>query len=258
MRGKFSPEEWARVQEWKRNGYLPTLETLAKRLTAPLWCNEPENPDTVKRMQNGTVCIVHTGTRLIGVSACHVHAAIADRLDSGASRWSQLGGHTFDPRACLIDCDPRLDIVTYSLSEIQINAANADIHHAPKWPPDVVVGDVYFVTGWPRALTESSEGTRTHKFLHFITKLAESSLTNLRLLTETSTSIGWGSEALPPGTDLGGMSGGAIYRVSETKLTELTLVGLIYEYSEESEYVLARPLSLVAEDGSIIRPRHGR
>jgi hypothetical protein len=78
------------------------------------------------------------------------------------------------------------------------------------------------------------------------------------LLTETSTSIGWGSEALPPGTDLGGMSGGAIYRLSETKLTELTLVGLIYEYSEESEYVLARPLSLVAEDGSIIRPRHGR
>jgi len=117
----------------------------------------------------------------------------------------------------------------------------------------IVEGDVYFVTGWPRALTESGKGSRTHKFLHFITKLAECLPTNLRLLTQTSTSVAWGDEALPPDTDLGGMSGGAIYRLSEARLTELTLVGIIYEDSIESEYVLARPLSLIDANGSIKR-----
>jgi hypothetical protein len=248
----LTPEQLSHVRSLAESGYLPALEKWAKRLSAPFWWDVPEETAGRQR-QGGTICFVHTGKRLIGVTAGHIHQEIVDRLATGKSRWCQIGAHTFDPVARLIDLSDAhaLDIATYDLSEIQVNAADADIHHAPAWPPEVGPDDIQVVGGWPWSLSEDGVGSHTHQFLHFIARLSSHSDRNLGIVTYTSKSVPWGRNALPPGTNLGGMSGGPVYRLSEKEIVNLTLTGIIYEYDPGFEVAFARPLSVVNEDGSI-------
>ena len=163
----------------------------------------------------------------------------------------QVGGHSFDPERCLVSIDERLDLAVYGLSEIQVNAARADIHYAPVWPPKVDNRDAHLIGGWLWSLNEERDGEVTHSFLHFVTRLSTNSETQLGIVTGTSTSIPWGPNPLPQGANLGGMSGGPVYRVSEAGLSQITLVGIVYEYQPNYEIALARPLSLLDDLGKI-------
>jgi len=231
-------------------GYLQTVEGLAKRLSAPFWWRDPDLP-AGRQIQGGTICFVHTGARLIGVTAAHVHLAILKARAAQPELACQIGGHGFDPESHCIALDQRLDVATYGLSELQVNAALADIHYAPKWPPEVGLDDAYVIGGWPWSLIREGEAENSHAFLHFIGKLSSASANQLSAVTYTARSIPWGNEPLPLGTNLGGMSGGPVYRMSESGLATLTLVGTIFEYHKEFEIVLARPLSLLDEQGNI-------
>jgi hypothetical protein len=66
-------------------GLLGTLSNAVNEMCAPLWWSAPEADDPAKRRQAGTVCLVRTPERLIGITANHVHAAVASRLDNGLS-----------------------------------------------------------------------------------------------------------------------------------------------------------------------------
>lgn len=246
----MTPEKLAAIRHWAEIGYLPVIENLAKQLAPPLRWPRADSPDAVT---GGTVCIVNTGKALIGVSAAHVHRAYENEWHQRTGVWCQLGGHTFDPIERLLSIDDALHIVTYSLSEIQLTAAGADTHHAPQWPPVIEQDDVFVVGGWPWALSKVGQDRITNNFLHFVCRLSSVSPNNLGIVTYTSTGTPWGRNALPPGTNLGGMSGGPVYRLSEAGLTHLMLVGTIYEYQPGFEIVLARPLTLVAPDGTIRR-----
>jgi hypothetical protein len=231
-------------------GYLQTVEGLAKRLSAPFWWRDPDLP-AGQQLQGGTICFLHTGARLIGVTAAHVHLAFLNARDAHPELACQIGGQRFDPESRCIALDQRLDVATYGLSELQVNAVPADIHYAPKWPPEVDLNDAYVIGGWPWSLIRESEAENSHAFLHFIGKLSSASANQLGAVTYTARSIPWGDEPLPLGTNLGGMSGGPMYRMSESGLATLTLVGTIFEYHKDFEIVLARPLSLLDEEGNI-------
>src|SRR5688572_18634264 len=124
-------------------------------MSAPYYWDEPERGP--ERRRGGTMCFVHTGSRLLGITAGHIHQTIVERLRDGRSTWCQVGGHTFNPEARLIDCNIRLDLATYDVSEIQVNAVGADIHHAPLWPPTIDASDAYVVGGWPWTLSSREE-----------------------------------------------------------------------------------------------------
>ena len=254
-RGRFSPEQSARVQRWVKNGYIPELERMAKELTAPYWWNAPEATNPDQRKPGGTICFVHTGVRVIGITAGHIHAEIVKRLHSGSSTWCQIGGHTFTPEKHLIDCDETIDLATYRISEIQSNAALANIHYAPAWPPVIEPADVHLVGGWPWVYGADKPMARVHQFLNFFTRLDDAGPRLLQLPVRTSTSVPWGNVALPVDARLGGMSGGPVYRLNERgPVATLTLVGIISDYRKEGEeYVLARPVSVLTPDGEIIR-----
>jgi hypothetical protein len=252
MTDPLTGRQHAWLKQMANSGYLPTIEKWARELTAPFYWDEPEEREA-RRRKGGTMCFVHTGSQLIGVTAGHIHATIAERLRDGRSRWCQIGGHTFQPRERLIDFDLKMDLATYELSEIQVNAARANIHYARTWPPGVSEADAYIVGGWPWELSERGVRRSTHYFLHFIARLSSASPSNLGIVTATSKSIPWGRNSLPPGTNLGGMSGGPVYGVSEQGLSMLSLVGIVYEYQPGFEIAFARPLSLVNADGSLRR-----
>jgi hypothetical protein len=234
------------------SGYIPTIEQSVKEQCAPLWWYDPRVPTGTRPIKGATVCFVHTGKRLLGITAAHVHLECASILKRDPGIACQLGAHTFDPDRCLLAIDEHWDLAVYGLSELQVNATGARIHHAPEWPPVVADGDGYVIGGWVWSLSEDRGNNATHYFLHFIAGLKTRSENQLGIVTGTSTSIPWGNHPLPSGTNLGGMSGGPVYRVSERAgLVKMMLVGIVFEYQPSYEIAFARPLSLIDEQGAI-------
>ena len=123
------------VRQLHRSGFLSTLESNAKRLTAPFYWYAPEGPLGSRTLGGGTICFIHTGHRLLGVTAAHIHRACVAELEQNPATACQIGGHSFHPAEHLVDIDDDLDMATYGLSEIQTNADGADIHAPPAWPP---------------------------------------------------------------------------------------------------------------------------
>ena len=240
------------VREMYRSGFLSTLESNAKRLTAPFYWYAPERPLGSRTLGGGTICFIQTGHRLLGVTAAHVHRAYVNRLEQDPEIACQIGGHSFQPTAHLIDIDDDLDLATYGLSEIQTNAAGADIHAPPAWPPELA-GDLHVVGGWLWRSTTERSGYSTHDFLTFIGQSRGSSDRNLLMETFRSTSQPYGPRSLSPDVNIGGMSGGPMYALKLEPLVRLEMVGIISEYHEPYEFILARPLSRIAVDGSLNR-----
>ncbi|MEO7963660.1 MAG: hypothetical protein ABIT38_07090 [Gemmatimonadaceae bacterium] len=234
------------------SGVLPTLEHASRRMSVPIWWHHPSAEHEALK-KSGSVCFVHTGERLIAISAAHVHRDYEAIRHDVPDVVCQLGAHTFQPHAQLIDIDDRLDLVTYAVSEWQVMAADADIHNSRSWPPSIDPKAVCLVGGWPWRLTTSRAEASDFQFLHFLGVPDSHSDKNLGLVTATASSIAWGPRALPSGLQLGGMSGGPFFTLHETGLVHLTLTGIVYEYHEEFEIVFGRPLSLINADGSLVR-----
>src|SRR5688500_13115531 len=98
----FTPQEIARFLALARRGDLPTIEKLAKSLTAPIWWDHPGGNPFV-RGKGGTVCFVHTTDRIIGITAGHIHTEITRLREKDPTIWCQVGAHTFEPEQRLID-----------------------------------------------------------------------------------------------------------------------------------------------------------
>jgi hypothetical protein len=76
-KGSFGPEAWKQLQGLVSRGYLYALEEGFRRLSAPFWWHDPQR-GVSDRLQGGTMCFVHTGRRLLGVTAGHIHKEIVD------------------------------------------------------------------------------------------------------------------------------------------------------------------------------------
>ena len=57
----------------ERAGYLPAMRQLALSLCAPFWWHGQGGDGPYRILHNGTICYVHTGERVIGVTADHVY-----------------------------------------------------------------------------------------------------------------------------------------------------------------------------------------
>lgn len=238
-----------------KSGLIPTVEENAKRLTAPFSWYAPELQGRSRTIGGGTVCFVNTGVRLLGLTAAHIHRACMTALECDPDLGCQIGGHSFQPSKHLIDIDHDLDLATYELSEIQVNAAGADVHAPSTWPPRLTDDDdLVLIGGWPWRSVVERIGSSTHDFVFFIGRSAGASESSLGMATFRSTSIPYGTRSLSPDLNLGGMSGGPMYVLKQGLIARLELVGILFEYSPSPlELMLARPLSRIAADGKLIR-----
>ncbi len=253
-----TPEHLKALRELVESGFIPTLEKTVKQLTAPFFWYDPQRASGSRTIGGGTVCFVHTGVRLLGLTAAHVHQACIEALNRDAELGCQIGGHSFQPSERLIDIDRNLDLATYRVSEIQATASGSHIHSPPVWPPEAPKeDDLVLVGGWPwRTVVEQTDSS-THDFVHFIGRSAGASERYPSIVMHRSTSMPYSSRSLRPRLNLGGMSGGAMCVVRNLLAPDMIawtdLVGILVETGREIDLMRARSLMCIAADGHLIR-----
>lgn len=249
----LSPEQRQGLRPYVESGFLTVIEDLMKQMAAPYWWYDPTLPRTEQRVKGGTLCVVNTGERILGITAGHVHDEYFGAKANQPKLHCQIGAMTFEPERYLVDVDERLDIAVYGLSQIEAAAARVYPHTATEWPPKNDTNQAYFLGGWLWELADNRGAEVDHYFGHFIAPLTDTTTRSTVIEIKRSSSVPWGEKMISPETNLGGMSGGPVYRLKEQGLVGLHLVGIISEYAQDMETIIARPLSLVTADGNIIR-----
>ena len=251
----------AALQRVIDSGYVHTIQELAKGITAPFWWHEDfdehdlaENPRPIIKA-NGTITFVDTGEKILGVTNDHVYQGYLSSLENDSSLICQIGAASFRPEERIIDRSPPktgLDLATFDLSDVLVNASMSRIHRSRGWPPpDAQVDDLVVLGGWPGTFRDERLGALNAYFASFITRIDSSIPEHSRTSVNVTEAIPSGKLILPDDPDLGGSSGGPILRIREETTVTLELVGFIYEYSQAWQVVLARHANRVSADGTI-------
>ena len=107
--------------------------------------------------------------------------------------------------------------------------------------------------GYPGIYREERGGEFDFTFAWFAGRVSSVSDRHVGMVLEIATAKSLSSSRIPPNADLGGWSGGPVFRmVDENNIERLELAAIIYEYSPTFEIAFAHPLSSLAEDGSFI------
>lgn len=255
-RFRTSMEEWQRrqVDEWHRRGYLPKLGDLAKSFAAPFWWYDRTRPIGSSIKHNGTMVFVDTGTKIVGVTADHVYRGYLRDVAENPNLICQIGAFTFQPETRLIDADHTLDLATFELSEIFVVGSRSNVFRRSAWPASPLIeGELALLGGFPGAMRSERPAACDFDFSWFVTRADSSSPRHASIVLNLAEAHGPGSTRLPLGTDLGGASGGPVFRLNDGAITPLELVGFIYEYGPGMELVFASHASSVGSDGTLHR-----
>ncbi len=243
----------AGLDRLERAGYTPIIRDWAKACSVPFWWHDPDGAVGSAVVANGTMTFVKTGKRTLGVSALHVLAGFRDAVKgSGKPLVCQLGAITFQPDSRVVDESPRFDLVTFDMSDVIVSGARATAHEAPAWPPPQPADQQLVIAGgFPGNYRIEKEGSTSYAFLTYITRIKQSTDEHFALYLNTPEAHAPPGVPIVANPDLGGASGGPVFRISEAGLDTLRLVGVIYEASQAYELVFARPLNLVDAHGRI-------
>ncbi len=229
------------------SGYIPTLEAWAKGACAPVFFRTPAG----KRCQ-GTMTFVDTGEALLGLTAGHVAKDIRSNCDGRPGYGCQVGAAELDP-ARLIAIHPTLDLASFRLSEPFLAAALNSAVTVPTWPPrPMVQRDLVMYGGYPGMFRDEGDGRLDVGFVWFAALVESASEHQAGTVLRIEQSLTAGVERVPAHANLGGWSGGPVFRLLEGHTVErLELAGIIYEYTSDTEIVLAHSLKAVRPDGSL-------
>jgi len=200
-------------------------------------------------MTNGTITFLRTATTVLGLTNKHV----ADGLKDSNKRGWQLGNAQFDPGR-LIAQHPQLDLATFQLSDVFLSTAGKDAATVTIWPPSRPAMDQPIALGgFPGMYRESHGLDVSFGFAWFAGKVSVEGDVTVGIVLNLNESIALTRERIPAHANLGGCSGGPVFRVVETNgIERLELAAIIDQCSSVSETVLARPLSLLADDGTFV------
>lgn len=225
---------------------LGAYQQWAKSLCAPVFWRDKNG-----NLHNGTMTFVRTQTDVLGVTNAHVADGISTCTDE-PGRGCQLGGAHLDP-ARLIARHPTMDLATFRLSDVMLNVSGHQAATVPDWPPQPPSqGKPVMYGGYPgmyrEELTDNNFG---FTFAWFASTVQSVSQQNVGMVLQISTSNSVSSKRIPENADLGGWSGGPVFRVVDSdNIERLELAAIIYEYSGNYEIAFAHPLSDLLPDGT--------
>jgi len=241
--------EWQRQQadRLEKRGYLPQLRELASNMAAPfVWSAEPNSI-----LHSGTLCLLKTPRRRIGVTANHVYKSYLEDLNHIPGIEAQFGGTTVYPEKRLIDSDEKLDLATFDVPELMVLPPR--FFHEPAWPPRrIEPKDVVLYGGFPGVLKELKPGEIVTPFQSFIWRVTDIA-TDSMVMNVDFANLYWPGHSAEEkiSKNPGGVSGGPVYRVIEADIDRLEIVGFIFEYYEPWETMRARHIERINPDGTI-------
>ena len=230
----------------KASGYIHMMGAWAREGCAPLYFRDQDG-----HVRTGSMTIVDTGSAILGITAGHVADAIQRCCDDSTPGRRCRVGHAELSPSRLVARHPTMDLATYSLSPQLLAVAG----HAPlagtAWPPAVAAeGDLLLVGGYPGSYTSESPGWFHGMHVWFGGYAESVSERNTGLCLQIANCLPGSEGTVSAGADLGGWSGGTVFRVVQhNRIERLELTGIIYEYSSTSEIVLAHPLTCVEPNG---------
>lgn len=167
----------------------------------------------------------------------------------------QFGGSTIDPEPRLIDRSKYWDLATFDLPEVFITPAGGYIHTPTTWTtPRIEKADLVLYGGYPGGLRNPGQTKADFPFETFATRVTSASHDNISLQLEFPHIFWPGHEGEEINIDLGGQSGGPVYRVIEGIVDRLEIGGFIYEFNAPLGLQFARHADFIDADG-FIRPR---
>lgn len=206
---------------------------------------------------NGTLTIMHTSERLIGVTARHVVQGYLDARDVCSVVLQVMNAEVPDLKVIAMS-SKGLDLATIELDERFLANFGKAIVPLSGWPPLAPEeGRGIMLAGYPgteRILRDGSIDWGLFTCLGIAR-------------TVTTDQITWAAERvyklavegipnLPPNANLGGISGGPLLGWFETAsgITQYRLCGIISQASAMLENVVAKRAEFIMADGSILEP----
>jgi hypothetical protein len=235
------------------SGYLPHIRAIAQNATAALWWSRASLPIGSAVLHNGTLCAINTGEKTICVTAGHVYSKYLEHKREFADIECQVGSVRVNLEDYLIDHNTSLDLATFEISPILLASSRVSVHGAPKWPPtQLQESEIVILGGYPGMLRIEQSGKLGTPFVSFIARVAQASTDHSAIQLNLEDSY-WpdGSGGLAPQSELGGMSGGPLFRYRSENLEYLELAGFIYEASASYGIVFARHASCIDGAGRI-------
>jgi len=224
------------------NPMIREYRTCAESCCAPIFWRMPNG-----KMNNGTFTFLRTTAGVFGITNAHV----ADGLANSNGRGWQLGNAQFDPNR-LIARDSTLDLATYELSDVFLSAAGKVAATVPSWPPKPPsMNEPITLGGYAAMYREANAGKVKFGFTWFAGKANVEGDATVGIVLNLDDSIATTPDRIPSHPNLGGCSGGPVFRIVDSnRIERLELAAIIDQCSQESEMVLARPLNTLAENGT--------
>jgi hypothetical protein len=244
----------------EKRGYLPQLRKMAMDMSVAFYWSSQEDGKNPEVLHNGSMCYVRTPERALGITAHHVYKQYLKDLAEKPTVHAQFGGNTIYPEKRFIEGDENLDLATFDVPEVFV-AAGHHYHHTPiGWPtPRLQPGEVVLYGGYPGSLREvelkkEQPSVATFPFQTFAWRVSEVTEQNIVMVVDFENLFWPEHEGEKINENPGGASGGPVYRVIESSVDRLEIVGFIYEYHDAMELMLARHADVIKADGTIVKP----
>lgn len=225
--------------------------SILKASCAPIFWSRVDDANT-SILHNGTLTVVRTPKRLLGITAAHVWLQYEEDHAASPVRLQVMNAQLDAPRVIAIS--KRLDLATIQLSEHMLEQMGKDIVPLPTWPPRVPQeGRGIMLAGYPGVDRLQPKSLEVSWGLFTALGIAR------RVIGPQITWVverDQGSGDLPPNHHLGGISGGPLigWFESANHLTQYVLCGIIAEAHQQLENVVARRADFIADDGTIYEP----
>lgn len=249
-----SPEQYGR--RLILEGYSDQFVKMTNRCTKCLYWHVPGSGARRKILNCGTVCFVDLGSGPFGVTAAHVIEEVLRDMESFSDLVCQVGNVKIDPSDRLLELVPSRDLATLSFSSYELESLDLVPHVDPgPWPPRTPQeGKGGFFGGFRLGEDEKLDLRKPYPFDFYYGFGALTGIYDQQIKMHFEREH-WvhrpDRPEPPPGAEWGGVSGGPLFALFENPVVFYQLVGVISEYSETLELLIATPARFISSDGSI-------